>query len=450
VDTPIDVRILGTLEVLRDGEPVALGTPKMRDLLAVLVLEAPTPVSADVLAEQLWGDRAPSDAYGSIQSYVSRLRSSLETARDVLVTRGGAYLLQVDRGAIDATRFERSIRDARARRDAGKDEEAAAAFRDGLALWRGSALQDVGGTRVEAEAARLNELRLAVLEECLDAELACRAPADVAAELEALTAQHPSRERFWAQRMRALYLAGRQADALATYEELRHRLADELGLDPSEELRRLHEAILRQDASLAAGRPPVAAGSSTRLQIHVDGPSGPVDLEVAGRSMTIGRAPENDVVVSDPRVSGTHAALERVGNAWSIRDLGSRNGTFVNGSRLQGERVVAATDEIRIGDSTLRCRVTAPSTPPTIGVVRAPELDARERRILLELCRPIATAGSGGEPASPATIAEALGTSAADVRRALSVLGERFGVGDDPVVIAAHAIESGAVSIAEL
>ena len=444
----LDIRILGPLEVLRDGQPVALGTPKMRDLLAVLVLDAPAPVTADVLVEQLCGDKVPTDASGSIQSYVSRLRSSFGDARDVLITRGSSYLLDIPADACDATRFETTTREARVLLDEGRNADAAATFRDALALWRGSALQDVGGTRAEAEALRLNELRIAAIEDRIDAELGFRPPAELAAELEALTVQHPLRERFWAQRMLALYRAGRQADALAAYEELRRRLAGDLGLDPSEQLRRLYEAILRQDASLATERPE-AASDTPRLHIHVDGPSGVLDLEVAGRVMTIGRAPDNDVVLDDPLVSGTHAALERVGSAWSIRDLGSRNGTFVNDTRLSGERIIAATDEIRLGGTMLRCRVTASSTAPTIGVVRAPELSTLERDVLAELCRPIVKEGSGGRPASTAAIARLLGASASTVGKTLDGLEEKFGVGDR-VLLAAQAISSGAVTVAEL
>lgn len=445
-----DIRILGPLEVRRGAEPVALGTPKMRDLLAVLVLDAPSAVAADVLVEQLWGEYAPSDAPGSIQSYVSRLRTSFGDARDVLVTRGGAYLLDVAPDVIDATRFEQLTRDARARRDAGKDAEASSAFRDALALWRGTALQDVTGTRAEAEALRLNELRLAVLEERLDVELRFSPPAELAAELEALTAQYPLRERFWAQRMRALYRAGRQADALAAYSGLQQRLSDELGLDPSDELRRLYEAILRQDASLADGDVPATAAGAPRLHVHVESASGSSDLELTGRLMTVGRAPDNDVVVSDPLVSATHAALERVGSAWSIRDLGSRNGTFVNGERLRGERIIAATDEIRIGDTVLRCHVTAPATAPTIGVVRTPEVSGFERAVLVELCRPVLQPGSRGEPASATAIAAALDASATTIKRTLAALGEKFGAKGDSATLAAQALESGVVTVAEL
>jgi DNA-binding SARP family transcriptional activator len=447
----LDFRILGPLEVMRDGAPVALGTPKMRDLLALLVLDAPTPVTADVITEQLWGDDPPSDVSGSLQSYVSRLRSSFAGARDVLVTRGSAYFLDIGPDRCDASRFEDATRLARSLLHEGRHADASSAFREALAMWRGRALQDVGGTRAEAEAMRLNELRLAALEDRLEADLAVASPAELVAELEVLALQHPLRERFWAQRMRALYRAGRQADALAAYDELRSRLSDELGLDPSEELRLLHQAILRQDASLAAGAEPPAPAGAARLQIHVRGPETAMDLELPGKLVTIGRAPGNDVVLGDPLVSGTHAALERVGHAWSIRDLGSRNGTWVNGRRLVGERVLGPADEVRFGDTVLLCRVTTPASTPTIGVVRAPELAALERQVLVELCRPLLEPGSGGEPASAGAIATSLSAAPSTVTKTLRALCEKFGVPDDAFdLLGAQALESGAVTPSDL
>jgi DNA-binding SARP family transcriptional activator len=447
----LDFRILGPLEVVHDGEPVALGTPKMRDLLAVLVLDAPAPVTADVLTEQLWGETPPSDASGSLQSYVSRLRASFGGSRDVLVTRGNGYLLDITADACDASRFEALTRDGRAALAEGRHEDAAATLLDALAMWRGTALQDVSGTRAEAEALRLNELRLAALEERLEAELAFRAPAELAAELEALASQHPLRERFAAQRMRALYRAGRQADALAAYEALRRRLADELGVDASEDVRNLYEAILRQDSSVAAPTVPPSPAPDVRLHIHVRGPEHSADLELSGRLITVGRAPGNDVLLKDPLVSGTHAALERVGAAWAIRDLGSRNGTWVNGQRLAGERVVGASDEIRVGDTILHCRVTAPAMTATIGAMRPPDLADLERDVLIELCRPVLLPGGSGAPADASAIAKALAAATSTVEKTLGVLRDKFGVpiGDDEL-LASQAIATGAVTIGDL
>ena len=447
----LDFRILGPLEVVRDGESVRLGTPKMRDLLALLVLDAPTPVAADVIVEQLWGDDPPTDVSGSLQSYVSRLRSAFAEAREVLVTRGSAYLLDIGPEQCDASRFEDRTRLARALLEEGRHADASAVFREALEMWRGSALQDIGTTRAEAEAMRLDELRLAALEDRLEAELAIASPAELAAELEVLTVRHPLRERFWAQRMRALYRAGRQADALAAYDELRRRLTGELGLDPSEELRLLQQAILRQDPALSVRAEPTSSAGTVRLQIHVRQPNGVTDLELPGKLVTIGRAPGNDVVLDDPLVSGTHAALERVGHAWSIRDLGSRNGTWVNGRRLVGERVLGPTDEVRVGDTVLLCRVTTPASTPTIGAVRAPELAALERRVLVELCRPLLEPGGDGEPASVGAIARSLSAAPSTVRKTLDVLCEKFGLPVDALdLLGAQALESGAVTPADL
>jgi DNA-binding SARP family transcriptional activator len=243
----VDYRILGPLEVLDAGRPLPLGGPKQRSLLALLLLHANEVVSADALIDRLWGGDAPATAAKILQVQIWRLRKSLR--RDALVTRPPGYVLQVGAEELDLARFERLVVAAR-----GADPAAAAAkLREALSLWRGEPLADLAyESFLSAEIARLEELRLLALEERIDADLALARHGDVVAELAALVARHPYREGLRARLMLALYRSGRQADALQAYQDTRAALADALGLEPSEELRRLEQAILRHDPDLAA------------------------------------------------------------------------------------------------------------------------------------------------------------------------------------------------------
>ena len=235
----MEFRLLGPLDVRGDdGVPVALGGPRPRALLGQLLLHPNEAVSTDRLIDAIWGDEPPASAQNALQVHIHALRSALGSDR--IVTRAPGYLLRVEDGELDVSRFEQLVRD-------GKPVEA-------LALWRGPALADLAFEPfAQAEASRLEERRLAALESRIDADLERGRHAEVAAELEALVAEHPHRERFRAQQMLALYRAGRQADALAAYRDARSSL-DELGLEPSAELRALEQRILRQDPELDAAR----------------------------------------------------------------------------------------------------------------------------------------------------------------------------------------------------
>ncbi len=280
----MEYRILGPLEVLGDGgATVALGGSRERAVLGLLLLSANQVVSAERLGDGLWGDRPPEGAAHALQVYVSRLRKALrEAGQDgVLITRPPGYLIRVEPGALDAARFEALLERGRDRARSGDHARAAEALREGLTLWRGPALSDLlDAPLARAEATRLEEARLAALEERVECDLACGRHRELVAELDALTRTHPLRERLWAQRMVALYRCGRQADALRSYQELRGVLGEELGLEPSAALARLEGAILRQEAELdwrpaqatapappAAGRPegPVPEGVVTFL-----------------------------------------------------------------------------------------------------------------------------------------------------------------------------------------
>ena len=249
--------VLGPLEVLRAGRPVPLGGPRQRAVLALLLLEANRVVSMDRLAEDLWGGHPPKGWVNTLQTYVFHLRQALEpgqppgAARGVLVTSGRGYLLRVSREDLDAARFQDGFTAGRAALEAGRHADAAQTLGRALELWRGPVLADLADYAfTRPEAARLGELRLAAVEARIDADLALGRHDALTAELEQLAGEHPLRERLHGQLMLALYRCGRQAEALATYRRVRELLADELGIDPGEPLRRLHASVLAQDPAL--------------------------------------------------------------------------------------------------------------------------------------------------------------------------------------------------------
>jgi DNA-binding SARP family transcriptional activator/streptogramin lyase len=248
-DDAIEFRILGPLEASRRGQALEVGAGKQRALLVVLLLSAGEVVSTDRLIDALWGERPPPSALNSVHIYVSRLRKLLGNGR--LETRGPGYLLVLDPEQLDLGRFDGLLGDGRDLLASGEPDRAAEALRDALGLWRGPPLADVASEPfAQGEIARLEELRLAALEERIEADLAVGRAAELVPELEGLIHEHPLRERLRAQLMLALYRSGRQSEALDAYQQARRLLSTELGLEPGRELRELEAAILRQDAQL--------------------------------------------------------------------------------------------------------------------------------------------------------------------------------------------------------
>ncbi|HEX6754780.1 MAG TPA: BTAD domain-containing putative transcriptional regulator, partial [Mycobacteriales bacterium] len=250
------VGILGPLRVEDGaGRPVEVGGARLRGLLYRLALDAGRPVGVPTLIDALWGGSLPADELNALQSLVSRLRRALPDP--ALVDSGPAgYRLAVRPDDVDASLFERLAGAGRRALAAGDHQRAAAVLGEALALWRGPALADADGLPwATTAAARLEERRLAATEDRIEAELALGDAPSVLAELEVLAAEHPLRERLRGQLVRALYAAGRQADALRAYEDVRRRLADELGVDPSPALREVHLQVLRADPALAAETP---------------------------------------------------------------------------------------------------------------------------------------------------------------------------------------------------
>jgi YVTN family beta-propeller protein len=250
----MDFRILGPLEVLEDERVLDVGGGKQRSVLAFLLLHANEVVSTDRLIDELWPDEPPPSAAKIVQVHVSRLRKALNGAGEgVLLTRGRGYLLRVQPGELDRDRFRALLEEGRAALAAGDHERAHEVLQGALALWRGAPLPEFGyDSFARDEIARLDELRLAALEERIEADLALGRHDAVIAELEELVRHYPLRERLRAQLMLALYRAGRQAEALEAYRDARRTLADELGLEPSPTLQQLERAILAHDVALQA------------------------------------------------------------------------------------------------------------------------------------------------------------------------------------------------------
>jgi DNA-binding SARP family transcriptional activator len=242
---PVEFRILGPLEALDGSTPVRLGGRNQRALLALLLLNGSDVVSTDRLIDGLWGEEPPRTAPTSLQNAVSQLRKLL--GADRVVTKAPGYFIRLEQDELDTARVLGLVAIART----ADTETRVACLREAESLWHGPPLADFAfDAFAQSAIARLEELRLNVIEERIDAELELGRHADAVSELEALLAESPLRERLRSQLMVALYRSGRQADALRVYQEGRRVLVDELGIDPSPSLQRLHGAILRQDRRL--------------------------------------------------------------------------------------------------------------------------------------------------------------------------------------------------------
>jgi DNA-binding SARP family transcriptional activator len=281
----VEFRILGPLEVVEDGNPVALGTLKERIVLGVLLLHANEFVSRERLIDDLWGEAPPPTARKAVNVYVSKLRKALSrSGDDPIATASGGYRLRIEPDELDAERLGQLLSEARESVSGGEHEVAAERFREALALWRGPTL---AGLQLESlgrdEVARLDELRIAALMDRIDCDLALGRHEQVLGELNVLIREHPLRERLRAQQMLALYRADRQADALAAYADARRTLIDDLGIEPSEALQRLQQAILRHDASLETPTGTAVVNGSTPAAVPRAAPPEPKPPEEHSR-----------------------------------------------------------------------------------------------------------------------------------------------------------------------
>lgn len=248
----LDFRILGPIEVVESDGSIRLGGPRQRATLAILLLEANRVVSVERLAEDLYAGAAPVTAVTQVQRQISDLRKVLP--KQVIETRSPGYMIHVLTEQLDLNRFERQAENATQLLARGEAQRAAELLRDALALWRGAPLADLAyESFAQSAIERLDEIRLAALEQRIEADLALGRHRELVAELEQLTSEQPTRERFRAQLMFALYRSGRQPEALDVYRNTRETLMREFGIEPTPRLRELERAILTQDPALDLG-----------------------------------------------------------------------------------------------------------------------------------------------------------------------------------------------------
>jgi DNA-binding SARP family transcriptional activator len=322
----VEIRLLGALEVLdRSGVPVTVAGAKLRALLALLAIHSGRVVSVDRLVDALWGAEAGETARNSLQVLVSKLRRALP--EDVVATRPPGYVLDIPPGSVDVARFRHLAAEGRGALAGGAAHSAAALFRQALGLWRGEALADFAYDEfAREEISQLSEERLTVVEERVEADLACGRHADLVPELEAAVRVSPLRERIRSQLMLALYRSGRQAEALRQYQDARQVLGDELGLEPGPELRSLEKAILSHSPSLIAA--PAAPATSKPAPAEPSAPVPPIG----------GISPAHILVGRDKPLAQLCAALARA-------QAGARSVVLVSGESGIGktELVRAAT-----------------------------------------------------------------------------------------------------------
>jgi DNA-binding SARP family transcriptional activator len=247
--------VLGPVRGWRGRAELELGPPQQRAMLAMLLLARGRQVSLESLIDGLWGDRVPRAATGTVRTYASRLRCALDPGAgrrrgQLIESAGDGYRLQPEGLLLDLSTFERRVQGARVARDRHDIAASARLLREALGLWQGAALAGVPGPYAGSQRALLAELRLAAAEEMLALEISLGDHVQATAELRALVAEHPFRERLVELLMLALYRAGRQAEALLAYEATRHRLGEELGIDPGPALRAMHQHVLRADLRL--------------------------------------------------------------------------------------------------------------------------------------------------------------------------------------------------------
>jgi SARP family transcriptional regulator, regulator of embCAB operon len=360
--------VLGPLQMSIGGALVSLGTPKQRAVLAVLVVNANRPVDIDTLIGAAWNQRPPPGARATLHAYISNLRRLMSSAgadRALLASAPPGYRLAIGRDQYDLGRF-------RTKKDAGVHAAAAAQFEqasrlmsDALAQWRGPFLEDLRDFQfVETLATAFDEEKIVAHTAHVEAQIACGQPDAVIMELETLIAEHAYREPLWAQLMTAYYLAGRQSDALDAYLRVKTRLAEDLGIDPGPKLRELYEQVLRQEPVDVRKAAQVHAEETIASSVAVEGNATPIRRPVpaalrgadgqryalAGTATRIGRSSDNDIVLSDIKVSRHHAVITDNGTAFVITDLGSVNGVRVRGQRIDPSAELCEGDRLRIGD----------------------------------------------------------------------------------------------------
>ena len=322
----MDYRILGPFEVATNDRSLALGGAQQRALLALLVIHRNQALTTDRLIDELWGDQTPPTAVKTLQGYISNLRKVLPA--DAIVTQGRGYVLTVEPDGVDVARFEQLVAEGRRALDAGDPALARDQLSAALGLFRGDPLSDFAYLSfAQNEIARVEELRLAAIEDRVEADLALGQHAVLVGELERLVREHPTRERLTGQLMLALYRSGRQADALEQYRRTRGELVRELGIEPGPELQALARAILNHDPALGSARrlPRPHASRRVGLALALAGAllvtaATAATLELLGgaRSATLASAPAESVALISPKSEQLRAAFPVGGSPTSV------------------------------------------------------------------------------------------------------------------------------------
>ncbi len=333
----MEFRILGPLEVIDGGRSLRLGGGRQRAILALLLTRPNEVVSTDRLIDELWGAQPPKTALNTLQYYVSQLRKALGSDR--ILTRPPGYLIDLGPGELDLERFESLL-----------ERDDAEALREALAIWRGPALADLAFEPfAQAETARLEELRLATLERRLQLDLEGGRAADLVGELQALISQHPLRERLRGQLMLALYRSGRQADALAAYQEARRTLVESLGIDPSPALQELERAVLRQDPSLRS-EASTAPYAPQRSILVVSGDGGSLDALLSVAEPLTRRPPRELIVaglLAEGRdLAGAAAALGDLREQLAERRVQARVAAYTSAAPGDDAALLAAKQDV--------------------------------------------------------------------------------------------------------
>ena len=373
VDKRLNLGLLGTLEMSVDGALIALGTPKQRAVLAMLLMNRNSPVGVDRLITALWEDWPPTGARASIHSYVSNLRKLLSAAgidpRVVLAAAPPGYRLSIPDNACDIGRFMAEKTAGVHAAASSKFEAASRHLSAALAEWRGPVLEDLRDLQfVDSYATSLAEEKILVQTAKAEAEIACGRAFGVIGELEALTAEHPYREALWAQLITAYYLTDRQSDALAAFRRVQKTLSDELGIDPGQNLRALNERILRQESLDVKKHAKTTAAVTIKgldQRTKVSGQKAVAYLRESGgrnyplqsAATRIGRLVDNDIVLNTPKVSRHHAVIVDTGTSYIITDLQSSNGVHVQRERIRSSATLNDGDHIRICDHEFTFRL---------------------------------------------------------------------------------------------
>jgi DNA-binding SARP family transcriptional activator len=382
--------LLGPVRAWHHDTELDLGSPQQRAVLAILLLSAGRQVTMDTLIDAIWGQAPPRAALGTVRTYISRLRRSLDPvtggrAADVLRSVGDGYIFQAS-ATVDLELFTAQVQRAQLTRSQGDLTLAADQLGQALELWQGTPLAGIAGPYADSQRARLLELRMAAAEDRLSLAVESGDHPAAIGELRALRDEHPLRERLSELLMLALYRAGRQADALAVFAGSRRLLRDELGVDPGPALRAVHERILRADGSLTSEHAARPAAPPAQLPPPRPDFTGREDLLAAiVASITSGAAPSVAAITGMPGIGKTVLAIQAAHAARAA----------FNGGQLYAEVSAApdAPDEVLAGFRRALGHAAAPGARPELGAVGRPDRSSRRVLVVLDGVRDAAQAG---------------------------------------------------------